>query len=78
MELSNETLNFQQDIIATQLHETAELLMQLFDNDTESANLWLLSPNHLFFDKTPVEVIFEGNGNTVIDVLKEWSETKNA
>ena len=77
MVLSNETMNFEQDIIATQLHETVELLMQLFDNNPESANLWLLSPNHLFFDKTPIEMIFEGHGDTVIETLKEWSETKN-
>lgn len=69
-------MNFEHDVIATQLHEASDLLMKLFDNNETEANTWMISDNHLFFGKSPVEMIFNGKGSLVIDTLKEWSETK--
>lgn len=56
-----------------QLQQIKELALNLFDGE-DAANEWLNTSNHLFFSKTPLEYANSVNAQSVLDILKEWSE----
>lgn len=56
-----------------QLQQIKELALNLFDGE-DAANEWLNTPNPLFFDKTPLDYAHDVNAQSVLDILKEWSE----
>jgi uncharacterized protein (DUF2384 family) len=53
-----------------QLQKIYDLAVELF-GDKKTANEWLNTPNHLFFDKTPLEYAHSVNAQSVIDTLLE-------
>ena len=51
--------------------QVQDLAYEVFDGDTEKANDWLLEPNSYFFNNSPIEYILLGNGQAVLDSLRE-------
>ena len=47
------------------------LAFELFDNDEEKTIDWLLTPNHLFFDLSPLQMIIGKKEESVIKFLEE-------
>lgn len=54
-----------------ELAEISILTAKLHDDDANKAINWVSTPNSCFFNKTPVEVVFSGEGEAVIGFLKE-------
>lgn len=54
----------------------ADLAFELF-NDEAKAKAWLLTPNTIFFGKSPFQVSLLGDGKAVIDQLLTWLGKKD-
>ena len=50
----------------------ADIAFELFDSNKSEVAKWLTTPNTHFFDSSPVEVCFRGDGKTLI----EWLHSK--
>lgn len=48
------------------------LIGELFENDTEAAKQWMIEPNTLLFGRTPIEVCLTGEG----EYLMEWIKNR--
>lgn len=57
--------------ILEQLEVATNLATELFGNK-EQASEWMVTPNHIFFDYSPLEMILGGKGSSVIATLREW------
>lgn len=51
-------------------------LLYLYGGDKEKAYKWLLSPNDLFFNYSPFQMVLLGKGKSVIEKLQEMSGYK--
>lgn len=46
-------------------------LLKLFNNDEEKIIMWLNNKNDYFFKQTPFEVILQGDGRSIIELLDQ-------
>lgn len=51
-------------------------LLYLYGGDKEKTYKWLLSPNDLFFNYSPFQMVLLGKGKSVIEKLQEMSGYK--
>ena len=49
----------------------SDLAFQLHDGDKDKTILWVMSPNHLFFGRSPFEKALAGEAESVIAKLQE-------
>ena len=56
-------------VILNQLHEAQELATELFNGIRGDALMWMQAPSEHFFGQTPIEIIYSGHGNLIIEWL---------
>ncbi len=50
----------------------SDLAFEAFENDETKTVDWIMSPNHLFFGRSPYEMALAGKAESVIQTLREW------
>ncbi len=50
----------------------SDLAFQLFQGDKEKTITWVMSPNHLFFGRSPFEKALAGEAESIVAKLNEW------
>lgn len=50
----------------------SDLAYELYGEDKEKTQEWLMMPNHLFFNFSPFQMALGGKADVVLKKLKEW------
>ena len=61
------------DEMLAQYEEAKELATELFNGIWEDAVMWMQMPNEAMFGSSPGELIVQGDGQLLIDLLKTRS-----
>jgi len=50
----------------------SDLAFEAFDKNEEKTIEWVMTPNHLYFGRSPFEMALGGKAESVIQTLREW------
>jgi hypothetical protein len=50
----------------------SDLAFEAFNKDEQKTVEWVMTPNHLFFGRSPYEMALGGKAESVIQTLREW------